>query len=115
MGRGRGVSATVIATLIAFVACIAPLREDEFLCEEAHAHLVECCPNFTTDSQYCSYAEGCGTAQYPALTADESQCIRDQSCDRLRSDGVCARAAAVHEQYLDADPHASPPPQGVCP
>lgn len=75
-------------------------REDVIWCEEAVARLERCCPGFDAAKVECqfyfSYNEGCGTATTrrvnPALTTDESRCIRDTSCDALVAQGVCARA-----------------------
>ncbi len=90
------------------VTCGA-IRKDEFLCEEAHARLVECCPEVPKESNYCSFNDGCGQTSYPALSPDESDCIRTASCEKLRNSGACARAlAAKPPNYSDDNAPANP-------
>lgn len=49
MSRPIPTLATLVAgAVVALATCGAGLRKDEFLCEEAHAKLKECCPGFTT-------------------------------------------------------------------
>jgi hypothetical protein len=65
-------------------------REDEVHCEEAKAHLLECCDPFTGRLE-CEYDDrGCGTT-YPDLEVSESQAIQDESCAELRSSGLCEK------------------------
>lgn len=83
-----------------------------FLCEEAFAHLKECCPNFTaTALGYChADSPGCdGVDSYPALGVNDSNCIRGMTCDELVSKGICARAASAQVQPNQVDD------AGVCP
>jgi hypothetical protein len=109
----RIASTILVSSLVVVVTCIDSLHEDEFLCEEAHARLVECCPGFRTDSEYCASDSGCSDV-VPALSSDESRCIKDSSCDRLRNEGICARAAAVTEHPFEAGADGEPPSRGVC-
>jgi hypothetical protein len=63
-------------------------REDEVHCEEAKAHLLDCCDPFTGQLA-CEYDNrGCGTT-YPDLSVSESEEIQAASCDELRSSGLC--------------------------
>lgn len=86
----------------AIFACTAAcaIRPDELECEEAVGRLTQCCDLAVVDG-YCTYvapvSQGCSEtpAVYPALTPDESRCIRAMSCAAMQSSGVCARAAAV--------------------
>lgn len=80
------------AAVVALYAC-GTMREDEQYCEEAVSRLVGCCPGFDLTQISCQYSEGCtgSNDQFPALTIEESECIRDRSCDQLRA-GICARA-----------------------
>jgi hypothetical protein len=72
--------------------------EDVLNCEEAVAHLAECCPKFDASLVRCVHyeSEGCdpdrSSNRYPALDVGQSRCVRAASCDVLRSNGVCARA-----------------------
>ena len=109
----RIVRPALLACLIALgPALCGDLRADEFLCEEAHAHLKECCPGFTTVATFCDYVDGCDDGStYPALTPDESNCIRAASCDTLVANGICARVAALHQR----DSEGAGSDAGVCP
>src|SRR5262245_36529710 len=50
------------------------LREDEIDCEQAAAHLEECCPGFHAGAVLrCEYDDGCGII-LPDLSIDDSQC-----------------------------------------
>lgn len=101
------------AALVAvWATTVGAIRRDEFLCEEAHAKLVECCPGFSTDGSYCSYSEGCGNTSYPALSPEESNCIRTASCEKLRDTGICARAAAAKSPNFDDDAGTPSDPWG---
>ena len=73
-------------------------REDVISCEEAVAHLEECCPEFRASNVECRYYfrrdEGClgpdsTTRVVPDIPLGESRCIRDETCDGLRSKGLC--------------------------
>jgi hypothetical protein len=110
--RGTGMAVGVFLAL----AC-GTFREDEFQCEEAIGHLMDCCSGFGPPPGYCSYEPG-GTSgsgcdattippTYPALSPDESRCIRSESCGELASSGVCVRATAAGP----GEAYAS----GVCP
>jgi len=92
------------------------IRSDEFLCEEAHARLVECCPGFRTESSWCSYETGCGATQYTALDEAESNCIRKSSCTDLNAHDVCRRAALLTAPRIDDDAGTAPYARAkVCP
>ncbi len=83
-------------------------REDTLTCEEALAHLQECCPAFDPAAVACRhyYASnsGCGTStenrEEPAFDLSESRCIRNRSCADLVGDNVCPRAQKA-VQYID--------------
>jgi hypothetical protein len=97
VAKGRGVGGAWQGALLALVVIsgtgsIAPsFREDEVQCEEAVAHLEECCDNLDATSISCEYAEGCETNTYPTLKPDESECVRAKSCSEIRSQGICER------------------------
>jgi hypothetical protein len=76
-------------------------RKDVIWCEEAVAHLEECCGNLFDAHQvecrhFYSKDEGCGSQQItridPAYTLEESECVREQSCDWITSNKICERA-----------------------
>jgi hypothetical protein len=65
-------------------------REDEVQCEEAKAHVLDCCDPFTGHLA-CEFDDrGCGVT-YPNLDVEESRALRHRSCDELRGDGTCQR------------------------
>jgi hypothetical protein len=82
------------------------IREDELACEDAVSHLQECCPAFTGSNIDCQYnAGGCDTPTvYPELNVGTSACIRNETCDVLRSSGVCGRALLLPSAARWADP-----------
>ncbi len=115
MRPSTAIHALLTAIVVGVTTCGAGLRADEFVCEEAHARLVECCPGFSVDGAYCTYDDGCGEGtRYPRLSEPESQCIRTASCATLRERGICARAAAAPAV---AEPNAGSsggtPPSGM--
>jgi hypothetical protein len=78
-------------------------REDVIECEDALDRLIACCPGFDASPVLCNdyyhHTSGCGSSTTesvaPALSQDESACIRDRSCEELVADGVCERAQAA--------------------
>jgi hypothetical protein len=106
------VTAAVVAVTFAVRAGLpddSNFRPDVLSCEDAVAHLAECCPQFDPHAVQCFYSfqvlSGCGddlsTDQVaPALSPDESACIRAMSCDALRNSTVCARAQKA-TPYVD--------------
>jgi hypothetical protein len=66
------------------------LREDEVQCEEAKAHLLDCCAPFTglLDCEFIDH--GCG-ATYPNLDVEQSRELQRRSCDDLRANGSCEK------------------------
>ena len=93
----------VLPLLFIVPTCASGQTRDEFLCEEAHARLVTCCPGFAVPSGWCTYTEGCGTETFPALSERDSIAIRGASCARLREEGTCVNAAAHRKRVVDTD------------
>lgn len=87
-------------------------REDTLTCEEALAHLQDCCPGFDAAAVACRYyyvsQQGCAAPsedrEQPAFDLAESRCIRNTSCADVRADAaggsVCARSQKA-VQYID--------------
>jgi len=69
----------------------------ELVCEEAAAHLVDCCPGFTASVLRCSQGQDCSGVR-PDISEPESACIREMSCASLRAPAaagsVCERSRA---------------------
>jgi hypothetical protein len=65
-------------------------RESELACEEAFAHLEDCCPPDALENVDCAWRDqGCGESVSPNLSVEESRCIRETSCEVLYKRGVC--------------------------
>jgi len=76
----------VVALLLA-----CGVRQDEFDCENAAAHLQECCAGFSATRISCTYSSaGCSTT-YPEINIADADCIRGESCEELVATGVCGR------------------------
>jgi hypothetical protein len=69
-------------------------REDVVLCEEAVAHLQDCCPQLgDVYPEACQYRDdGCNDGREVALNLPASRCIRQKECAALVTEGVCDRA-----------------------
>lgn len=87
----------------AFLTLTAEVREDEFDCEQAVAHLVECCPAVEASNFYCQHDYGCDYSRDPDLTLDDSRCILALDCPGLVAAGVCARVAHVQPKQNGSD------------
>jgi hypothetical protein len=80
------------AALAAIVGATGALDEDELHCEEAVAHLSECCPDLFVENLCGSAGSLC--ERTVTLTRDESECITELACDEHASE-VCARLEAL--------------------
>jgi hypothetical protein len=107
----------VLVTLgiVALFAC-GHMDQDELDCEEAVSVLKDCCPGFDTSPVQCIHASnGCGAGTSPALSQDDSACIRAESCGKLVSTGVCARAQAARAcTFGGNDPSTGSPSGSTC-
>jgi hypothetical protein len=103
-------SIIVAGLIIATVTCGPALREDEVQCEEAVAHLEECCPGgFRKPQEYCRYTAGsCGDTT-PAMSVAEGKCIQALSCEQIAAANICERAANAGGRRPDTGTN------GVCP
>lgn len=80
------------------------LDEGELKCEQAAAHVQECCPDVTFPRLACIQQGGCDREEDETLVArDESDCLRDLSCDELAERDICARIAARIARVGDVD------------
>jgi len=68
------------------------LREDEVECEEARAHLIDCCPTFGSNLA-CSYVDNgvCDAPTYPDLSSDDAVSVQRLSCGAIQTSDWCAR------------------------
>jgi hypothetical protein len=81
--RIERLSTFVAAALV--VALLAGIDEAQVECEEAVAHVLDCCPG-VSPQDICG--AGCGEV---GISHDQSECLRGKECDELRAGGVCDR------------------------
>ncbi len=93
--RGLAIVASGVVSL-AFVAPAIGSSGSEFACEEAAAHLQDCCPGFDPRTVQCDYTIGCGGSEpnEPEIGQSESDCITRLDCAALKSHGICASLTA---------------------
>ena len=103
----------LIAATVALMFACGDMRQDELDCEEAVSHLQDCCPGFDSRRIECIYETGC-TPQIPAISIQQSQCIRDESCSALVASGVCQRAQNA-QTVTDSAQNSTPVSETVCP
>jgi hypothetical protein len=95
--RRRWSGGIAIGCVVGLVLACA-IRQDEFVCEDAAAHLEACCQGFHASNIDCTYqaSQGCNDSTvYPEIDVPQSACIRAETCDQLKSTGVCTRAIAL--------------------
>jgi hypothetical protein len=85
------------------VGCI---REDEFECENAVAHLKECYPGFDASTISCTFYEGCGDTHDTSLNALESRCVQAKSCAEIAT-MPGAVLAQCHREAADGAPSSA--------
>jgi hypothetical protein len=162
--------ATICATLVFGVHCSgggsvgSGFTEAQLYCQAAAVQLTNCCPDYnpaflscdeafsqTVNTSSCtgvavaSRSTTTTSTNYPTLTGPESMCILGETCESLRSSGVCTRAtenvghgpmtssatvstvqngcgtettyedAEVDANDLDANPPSAPDAGEVCP
>ena len=87
--------AALLAVLGMSVRCYG-IREDELWCEEAVAHVDECCPGFSTQSVACRYHHETTCYgelyTYPDFSLDTSNVFLSKSCRQLEDEGICDHA-----------------------
>jgi hypothetical protein len=87
---------------------VAIFRQDELECEEAMAHLIDCCPSSDFRWVSCEFVQGCSESTPPDLSPDESQCLRRLSCAEVRERGVCERVASRPTSVNEDEPEVCP-------
>jgi hypothetical protein len=89
----RSLSALVAtAVVLLFFSLGFDLDRGELKCEQAAAHLAECCPEVVFRRDSCIQEGGCSREHDATLVASaESDCLRAESCDELVARGVCER------------------------
>ncbi len=125
MKRRVGTAFITAGTFAVLFACGDPLLQVELDCEEAVSVLEGCCPGFAGSQLQCQYNSDCSQTTYPAISQDQSACIRGESCDELKSTGVCDRAQQARSYTTGVAPTcpltvpnctpSEPGPAQVCP
>src|SRR5687768_12438065 len=77
----------VFLVLLSSFTCTS-IREDDLKCEEAVAHLAECCPGFKAQTIDCDYTPGCYDT-YAQFDVPLSDCIVAFKCEEIRMNGLC--------------------------
>jgi hypothetical protein len=111
--RRSGVLAVVVA--LPLMGSGDWLREDEFECESAVAHLQECCPeDLELDGEACVYASGCDSETLPILSVSDARCLEVLSCSEIEENDLCETVAELtNPTYDDGEPTYAP--SSVCP
>lgn len=65
------------------------IHEDDLACEQAAAHLIECCDNLSPSDFACDSAAGCNSDRLSFVDVGDSECIQDRPCSDLRARGFC--------------------------
>ena len=97
-----------MALVVGLLLACGGIRQDEFICENAVAHLTDCCPGFSPSTIECHYDTSCLGTTYPELDETQGECILGESCAALGANGVCARVAALPDEGLQ-EAGTSPP------
>lgn len=101
----RSLSALVAtAVVLLFFSLGFDLDRGELKCEQAAAHLAECCPDFVFRRDSCIQEGGCTREEDSMLVAsEESDCLRAESCDELVARGVCERLETRQAEWQRVD------------
>jgi hypothetical protein len=106
--RTVAIVAVVLGIVINLGVSCNGFREDEVECEQAIAHVAECCPDFHAGEVDCTYTDhiDCNDnvtgTEYPALSIDDSHCLQKKRCDELVTSGDCTRAQAARARDAGA-------------
>ena len=79
------------ASALLFLMADDGIGPDEFQCEVAVAHLLDCCPALPSDKMSCSKG-GCESKLVPDLAPERSMCLQSKSCEELIALGACDMA-----------------------
>jgi hypothetical protein len=104
----RWSSGFTVALVVGLLLACGGIRQDEFICENAVAHLADCCPGFSPSTIECHYDTSCLGTTYPELDETQGECILSESCAALGANGVCARVGALPDEGLQ-EAGTSPP------
>lgn len=88
-------AAATLTALLPTAIAAGGIREDEFHCEEAVAHLVDCCPALSAHAVHCTHEAGCGGGTLVALSTGDSACIQELDCADIVAAQICERVAQL--------------------
>jgi hypothetical protein len=107
--------AFTVALLVVAPMCLQGVREDELQCEEASAHLDNCCPHFDPTEVGCTHGDlACGERDI-RLTVDESQCLRSLDCEQIRERELCERVEHVSFHWEGDAGYQPDEEEALCP
>jgi hypothetical protein len=91
--RAPGVGPSILrigffASALLFLMADDGIGPDEFQCEVAVSHLVDCCPALPSDLLSCAHG-GCESNLTPDLQIERAVCIQQKTCEELVTLGVC--------------------------
>lgn len=78
-----------LAVVGALAAGCESISRDSLRCEEAVAHVMECCPGLSRPPVECV-----GSGSLPFVNFPNVECLIDSSCADMQARGVCAWASA---------------------
>lgn len=64
------------------------ISRDEFMCEVAVGHVMDCCQGLPPTMLSCAHG-GCESQVTPDLTEERSDCLQHKTCDELTQLGAC--------------------------
>ncbi len=100
----RSLSALVFTAVLLLFSLGFDLDRGELKCEQAAAYLAECCPDVVFSRASCIQEGGCSRGEDAMLIAsEESDCLRNASCDELQGRDVCERLLARQEAWESPD------------
>lgn len=101
----RSLSALVAAAVVLlFFSLGFDLDRGELKCEQAAVHLAECCPEVAFTRESCIQEGGCSReGESTLVTAEESDCLRAESCDELVARRVCDRLNVRQNEWERVD------------
>ncbi len=96
-GRRKFLLRAVLACTALVGLAAFGVDKEELDCEQAVAHMVECCPDFDARTINCSRSGCGGTSSYSGidLSYARSSCILGASCEVLRKSGACEQPKKV--------------------
>lgn len=94
----------VLGAVIFLVFACGGIDDNELKCEEAVAHLEDCCPGVDARRFTCDNEQTCVPSSTPDFYEKASECITSRTCDELKNQGKCdAFEAIANDPYPSND------------